>query len=79
MADQPQQNQKVTIDGQDYALGDLSDEAKLQISQLRYIDGQITEFQNKATVFRMARQQCMEKLKAELPENSVPEITVSES
>ena len=49
------QNSKINIDGEDYLLSDLSDEAKLQIANIRFSEERIIQLQNELTISRVAR------------------------
>lgn len=62
MADQ----QKVTIDGTDYALDSLSDQAKAQLTNLRVTDQEIARMQAQLAIFQTARASYARALKEEL-------------
>ena len=47
--------QKITIDGTEYKLGDLSETAKYQIMNLRITDQEITSLNQKLAIFQTAR------------------------
>jgi len=60
--------QTLTIDGTDYNLADLSDEAKSQVTNLRVTDQEIARLQQQLAIFQTARTAYAQALKAELPE-----------
>ncbi len=70
MATEQAKDPIVTIDGVDYDLTSLSDAAKAQIANLRFVDAEINDLQNRLAVFRTARVGYAEKLKKELPAQS---------
>ena len=47
---------KITIDGTEYAVADLSNEAKGQIQSLRYIEGEMARLQAQAAILNTAKQ-----------------------
>lgn len=57
----------VTIDGTTYALADLNDAAKTQISNLRYVEKEIEESKNHLALLQAARQFYAGQLSKELP------------
>jgi len=60
--------QTLTIDGTDYNLADLSDEAKSQVTNLRVTDQEIARLQQQLAIYQTARTAYAQALKAELPE-----------
>lgn len=65
MADQPQ---TVNIDGTDYNLADLSENAKAQLTNLRVTDQEIARLQQQQAIAQTARTAYARALKEELPE-----------
>lgn len=66
MATKKEKDPTITIDGTEYSLGNLSDNAKTQIANLRYADAEIVNLQNQLAIFRTARISYAEQLKKEL-------------
>ena len=58
----------VTIDGQEYSLDDLSDNAKGQLNALRVCDGKIQNLQREIAIIQTARATYAKGLAANLPE-----------
>lgn len=61
----------VTIDGKEFSLGDLSEAAKSQISNVQFVDGQILQLQNELAISSTARSGYLAALKVELSKNEV--------
>ena len=61
--------QKVSIDGTDYILDDLSDNAKAQLMNIRFVDAQIQQLNNEWAVADTARIGYTRALKSELEKN----------
>ena len=59
-------NQTVNIDGTDYNLSDLSDNAKAQLVNIQFVDAQIQQLNNEWAVADTARIGYTNALKAEL-------------
>jgi len=59
--------QSITIDGKKYALNDLSDAAKAQVANIRYVEREIEEAKNRLAVLQAARQFYSQTLAKELP------------
>ena len=59
-------DQKITIDGVEYNLSDLSDNAKLQLANIQFVDAQIQQLNNEWAVADTARMGYTNALKAEL-------------
>lgn len=59
--------QTITIDGKDYALDDLSEAAKAQLTNLRVVDQEISRLQQQQAIAQTARNAYANALKAELP------------
>jgi len=55
---------KVNIDGKDYVLADLSDDAKGFIASMQFIDQEMVELKKKLTVYQTARNTYGKDLKA---------------
>ena len=47
--------QKITIDGKDYKLDDLSDAAKAQVSNIQFVDAQLQQLNNELAISDTAR------------------------
>ena len=58
----------VTIDGKEYSLDDLSDNAKGQLNALRVCDGKIQNLQREIAIIQTARATYAKGLAANLPE-----------
>jgi hypothetical protein len=65
MADE--QKQTVTIDGNEYNLADLSDNARHQVMNLRVIDQEIARLKQQLVIYQTARTAYSRALAAELP------------
>ena len=59
-------DQKITIDEVEYNLNDLSDNAKVQIANIQFVDAQIQQLNNEWAVADTARIGYTNALKAEL-------------
>ncbi|MEZ5489893.1 MAG: DUF6447 family protein [Gammaproteobacteria bacterium] len=57
----------VTIDGKEYSLEDLSDNAKGQLNALRVCDGKIQNLQREIAIIQTARATYAKGLAANLP------------
>ncbi len=60
---------KVTIDGKDYPLDSLSDEAKSQVSALTAVDRKIADLQQEKAMLQTARNAYAQALAAALPKD----------
>ena len=58
--------QQVTIDGVEYKLSDLSDNAKAQLVNIQFVDAQMQQLNNEWAVADTARMGYTNALKAEL-------------
>ncbi|WP_336275061.1 DUF6447 family protein [Vreelandella indica] len=65
MADKQQQT--VTIDGTEYNINDLSDNAKAQVTNLRVTDAEIANLKQQLAIFQTARTAYARALSEELP------------
>lgn len=65
MADE--QNQTITIDGTEYNLADLSDNAKAQVTNLRVTDAEIEKLKQQLAIYQTARTAYARALSDELP------------
>jgi hypothetical protein len=65
MTDQP----KITIDGKDYLIDSLSDEAKNQLGGLNLVDRKIVDLQQEIAIMQTARNAYAQALAAALPKN----------
>lgn len=63
--------QTITIDGKDYALDDLSEAAKAQLTNLRVVDQEIARLQQQQAIAQTARNAYANALQAALPERQV--------
>ena len=61
-------NQKITVDGVQYALNDLSAEAKKQLMNLRVTDQEIARLQAQQAIAQTARAAYASALRAALPQ-----------
>ncbi len=61
---------KITVDGIDYNIDDLSDNGKAQIASLQYLDTQLNKLQNEVAVYQTARGAYSAALKDELAKTS---------
>ena len=59
-------NQTITIDGMDYSLNELSENAKMQLINIKFVDEQIQQLNNEWAVADTARIGYTNALKAEL-------------
>lgn len=66
MATKKAKEPSITIDGNEYLIKDLSDNAKAQIANMRFVDAEINDLQNRLAVYRTARAGYAELLKKEL-------------
>ena len=58
---------KITIDGKEYDLGQLSEAAKQQLVSLQFVDRKISDLQAELAVLQTARMAYANALKAALP------------
>ena len=61
---------KITIDGVEYEFDSLSDEAKSQISSIKFVDEQLQQLQNELAVADTARIGYTRALKTEAEKNN---------
>ncbi|MEA3299517.1 MAG: DUF6447 family protein [Pseudomonadota bacterium] len=66
MATKKAKEPAITIDGTEYLIKDLSDNAKAQIANMRFVDAEINDLQNRLAVYRTARAGYAELLRKEL-------------
>ncbi|MTJ06060.1 MAG: hypothetical protein FH759_15440 [Sediminimonas qiaohouensis] len=64
------EGQTVTIDGKDYALDDLSEAAKGQLTNLRVVDQEIARLQQQQAIAQTARNAYANALKEQLPKDA---------
>ncbi len=62
-----QASQTVTIDGTDYNLADLSENARSQVTNLRVTDQEIARLQQQLAIYQTARTAYARALQQELP------------
>tara|TARA_R110000850_G_scaffold23151_8_gene68129 strand:- start:215 stop:430 length:216 start_codon:yes stop_codon:yes gene_type:complete len=65
MADEKQQT--ITIDGTEYNVADLSDNAKAQVTNLRVTDAEIEKLKQQLAIYQTARTAYARALGEELP------------
>ena len=65
-----QKPQTLTIEGQDYHVADLSEEARTQIMQVKVTDEEIARLQQRLAIAQTARTAYANALKAELPQDA---------
>jgi hypothetical protein len=65
MNDQP----KVTIDGKEYLISDLSDQAKAELGSMNVVDQKIANLQQEIGIMQTARNAYANALVAVLPKN----------
>lgn len=58
--------QTITIDNREYALDQLTEQARAQIINLRVVDGEIAKAEQRLAIFKTARIAYAQALKAEL-------------
>ncbi|MYL24789.1 hypothetical protein GLV89_13475 [Halomonas alkaliantarctica] len=68
MADEKQQ--MITIDGTEYNVADLSDNAKAQVTNLRVTDAEIEKLKQQLAIFQTARTAYARALSEELPKET---------
>lgn len=59
-------DQKINIDGKEYVLSELSDNARAQVANLQFVDAQIQQLNNEWAVADTARIGYTSALKSEL-------------
>ena len=59
-------DQKINIDGKEYVLSELSDNARAQVANLQFVDAQIQQLNNEWAVADTARIGYTKALKSEL-------------
>lgn len=64
------QTQSVTIDGTDYALDALPEEARTQLGNVRVTDQEITRLERQLAIARTARQAYFNALSGALPDKT---------
>ena len=57
----------ITINGVKYAINDLSDAAKAQVTNLQFVERQLEEAKNQTAVLQAARQFYISQLAKEIP------------
>jgi hypothetical protein len=65
MTDQP----KITVDGKEYVIDSLSDDAKAQLGALNMTDRKLAELQQEVAIVQTARNAYAQALAAALPKN----------
>ena len=67
--EEKEDKQKVSIDGTEYVLDDLSENAKAQLLNIQFVDAQIQQLNNEWAVADTARIGYTRALKSELEKN----------
>ena len=70
MAKQDEKPQTVTIDGTEYNVNDLSDNAKAQVTNLRVTDAEIEKLKQQLAIYQTARTAYARALQEELPKHA---------
>lgn len=65
-------NQTITIDGTEYNLADLSENARNQLVNLRVTDAEIAKLNQQLAIYQTARTAYANALRAELPAQKKP-------
>ena len=65
-------DQKINIDGKEYSLSELSDNARAQVANLQFVDAQIQQLNNEWAVSDTARIGYTNALKSELEKIKSP-------
>ena len=58
---------KVTIDGEDYLVTDLSEQGKAIINSLKFLEQEMAEMQARMAIFNTAKMAYVAELKTHLP------------
>jgi hypothetical protein len=61
---------QLKIDGHEYAFDSLSDEAKVQLASLQFVDQELIRLQGQVAALQTARNAYLAALKAHLPPGS---------
>lgn len=64
-----EQSGKINIDGKEYAVSDLSQEALNQLSSMTTVDRKIAELQQQIAIYQTARNAYAQALAAALPKD----------
>ena len=70
--------QKIQIDGKEYDLEALPQEARVQIVNIQYVDQKIADLQSQLAVMNAAKQFYLAQLKAALPQEANDEVQYGE-
>jgi hypothetical protein len=70
MAEQEQQEAMVRIDGTDYKVSDLSEEARAQVQSLRFVEAELQRLNAQIAVCNTAKNAYMRALKEVMPSKS---------
>tara|TARA_B100000242_G_C42972638_1_gene451322 strand:- start:457 stop:678 length:222 start_codon:yes stop_codon:yes gene_type:complete len=63
-------NDTITIDGEKYSLSDLSENCKVQLNNIKFVDERLQQLQNELAVSDTARIGYSNALKSELAKSS---------
>ena len=66
-----EQNQTITIDGTEYNVADLSENARNQVVNLRVTDAEIEKLKQQLAIFQTARTAYAKVLSEELPKKEM--------
>ena len=69
--DENENEKKITIDGVEYKLDELSDNAKTQLANIQFVDAQLQQLNNEWAVSDTARIGYTNALKAEVAKTEV--------
>jgi len=67
MTDSKQNEQKISVDGTEYEMSSLSDDAKVQITNLRVVENEIMQLKAKLAIASTAKIAYQAALKSALP------------
>ena len=67
MTEQDAKQAKINIDGKEYSLSDLSDQAKAQVVSLQVVDAELQRMQRQAGIYQTARNAYLAALRQALP------------
>lgn len=68
--DQMADEQTITIDGKDYLISDLTDDAKAQLGNLKVVDQKIANLKQEIAIMKTARNAYARALGAALPKDA---------
>lgn len=68
--------QSITINGNTYAVSELSDAAKAQVANIQVVDAELAKLQQQVAIFQTARQAYIQALVAAVEVEATPKTTV---